>query len=776
MEDAPDPHTRGWGLLKEAVELTITGIVQGVGFRPFIYRLATQYGLSGYVKNVGGSAVIAVVEGPSASVEAFRSSIKPEKPSAAYVESIRTRPIEPKGYCNFTIMESDANANSPSMIPADLAVCKDCLHEVLDPESRFHLYPFNSCAVCGPRYSVIKATPYDRTNTSMDPFKLCRSCRREYDDPQDVRRFHIQGISCPMCGPRVWLEDAGGHRISAADPINEVGRLIVEGKIVAVKGLGGFHISASASDDQVVRELRRRKRRPSKPFAVMGLDLDVLGGLGVISAAQGRLLDSPEKPILLVDAKKGSPLSPEVAPGLRQVGLFLPYTPLHHLLLRRLRDHFAIMTSGNPPGEPMCVDEREAREKLSPYVDFFLLHNRRIVNRVDDSVMRLTAGRPALLRRGRGYAPKWIELPTKLRSPAVCFGAMLQNAGGVGFGDKAVLTQYIGDTDEYSTSLELERYIQLLLKNYRLRPEDSTTVCDLHPSYPSTAMAERWSERYRSPLRRVQHHWAHLASVAAEHHIEGEVLGIAIDGTGYGDDGNIWGGEVLRFGTKGYHRLGHLEYQALSGGDLASTYPARMLASILSRFLSDGEVFKLYSAKGLLGGLPHGRQELDVILQQSRSAGISTSSTGRVLDAASALLGLSLFRSYEGEPAIRLEASSKRGVDQLTPRIRKGEVDVFDTTSLFEQLLELDRPNDTGLLAYSVQHAVGIGLASIALAKSRRSDVVLTVSGGAAVNTYLMEGIREAVRGRLRVITNVKVPLGDGGIALGQCFLADPRD
>jgi hydrogenase maturation protein HypF len=353
---------------------------------------------------------------------------------------------------------------------------------------------------------------------------------------------------------------------------------------------------------------------------------------------------------------------------------------------------------------------------------------------------------------------------------------MLQSAGAVGFGDKAVLTQYIGDTDEYSTSLELERYLRLLLKNYRLSPRESTTVCDLHPTYPSTAMAERWSEKYGSPLRRVQHHWAHLASVAAEHRIGGEVLGIAIDGTGYGDDGSIWGGEVLRFGTKGYRRLGHLEYQALPGGDLASTYPARMLASILSRFLSDGEIIKLFSTRGLLSGLPRGRQELDVILQQSRSGAISTSSTGRVLDAASALLGLSLLRSYEGEPAIRLEAASLRGSGLLEPQITKGEVDVLDTTSLFEQLLQLDRIDDAGPIACDVQHALGKGLASIALSRSRRSDRFLAVSGGAAVNTYLMEGIREATRGRLRVITNVNVPPGDGGIALGQCFLADSGD
>jgi hydrogenase maturation protein HypF len=759
--------------MKEALELTVTGVVQGVGFRPFIYRLATKHGLCGYVQNVGGSAVTAVVEGSRSSIEAFGRSIEPEKPVAAYIESIEMRPLEPKGYGSFSILESDASANSPSMIPADIAVCNDCLGEVLDPHSRFHLYPFNSCAVCGPRYSVIKATPYDRPNTSMEPFKLCKDCRHEYEDPGDVRRFHVQGISCPACGPRVWLEDRRGRGVDGVDPIEEVGRLLSQGKIVAIKGLGGFHVSASASDDSVVERLRERKRRPSKPFAVMALDMEAIRMLGAASPAQRKLLDSPEKPIVLVNARKDTPLSPRIAPGLRQVGLFLPYTPLHHLILRQFRDHFAIMTSGNPPGEPMCINERDAKEKLSPFVDFFLLHNRRIVNRVDDSVVRTTDGRPTLLRRGRGYAPRWINLPARLLSPSVCFGAMLQSAGAVGFGDKAVLTQYIGDTDEYFTSLELERYIRLLLKNYGIRPQDSTTVCDLHPNYPSTAMAERWSERFHSPLRRVQHHWAHLASVAAEHQIEGEVLGIVVDGTGFGDDGNIWGGEVMRFSTKGYRRLGHLQYQSLPGGDLASTYPARMLASVLSRFLSDSEIAKLFSSRDLLRGLPYGRQELEIVLQQARAPGIATSSLGRVLDAASAFLGVSFMRSYEGEPAIRLEASSRRGDPPLRPRILKGEIDILDTTSLFDQLLELGSSHDVGLLAYAVQHSLGLGLASMALSRSRRSDAMLAVSGGAAVNTYIMEGIREGAQGRLRVLTNSKAPPGDGGIALGQCALAD---
>ncbi|HVP23294.1 MAG TPA: carbamoyltransferase HypF [Conexivisphaerales archaeon] len=759
-----------------ALELTITGVVQGVGFRPFIYRLATGRGLRGYVKNVGGSAVIAVVEGEPSSIDSFRLSIDLEKPSAAYVESIKAKELPPSGYSGFAILESDPKANAPSMIPADLATCGDCMGEVLDSTSRFHRYPFNSCAVCGPRYSIIETTPYDRPNTSMKPFVLCDDCRREYEDPGDVRRFHVQGISCPNCGPRVWLEDRNGRRMGGRDPIREAGRLLSQGKILAVKGLGGFHIAASASNDEVVLKLRERKRRPSKPFAVMALDLDVVSSLGVPDGAQRALLASPERPIVLVNSRKRSPLSQLVAPGLRQVGLFLPYTPLHSLLLREDADRFAIMTSGNPPGEPMCVDARDAKEKLSSFVDFFLLHNRRIVNRVDDSVVRMTDGRPTLLRRGRGYAPRWVDLPVKLSSPAVCFGAMLQNAGAVGFADKAVLTQYVGDTDEYFTSLELERYIKLLLKNYGILPREATTVCDLHPAYPSTAMAEAWSRKHRCRLRRVQHHWAHLASVAAENLVEGEMLGIAVDGTGYGLDGNIWGGEVLRFDRSGFSRLGHLEYQPLPGGDLASTYPARMLASILSRFLDDSEIFKLYSKKDLFKGLPRGPEELEVVLAQCRGPGILTSSTGRVLDAASALLGVCLFRSYEGEPAIRLEAASRRGGPPLRARLRRGDVDVVETAPLFEQVLELSGDAPASQLAFSIQRSIGLALASAAVGRARRSDRFLAVSGGAAVNTPLMEGIREGARDKLKVLVNAKVPPGDGGVALGQCFLADSRD
>ncbi len=504
--------------------------------------------------------------------------------------------------------------------------------------------------------------------------------------------------------------------------------------------------------------------------------MDVLEKLGVTSATQKALLDSPEKPIVLVNARKGAPLSPLVAPGLEQVGLFLPYTPLHLLLLSEHDDHFAIMTSGNPPGEPMCIDTAEAKEKLSSFVDYFLLHDRQIVNSVDDSVVRMTAGHPTLLRRGRGYAPKWVDLPVKLVAPTVCFGAMLQNAGAVGLGDKAVLTQYIGDTDEYSTSLEMERYIDLLLANYRIRPQEAVAVCDLHPGYPTTSMAERWSESFHSELKRVQHHWAHLASVYAEHRLEGEPLGIAIDGTGYGDDGNIWGGEVLRFSIKGYSRLGHLDYQALPGGDLASTYPARMLVSILARFLSDEEIRRLYASRGLLKGLPRGGEELEIVLRQSRTPGISTSSAGRVLDATSALLGICLYRSYEGEPAVRLEAVSRRSDVDLTPRIRRGKVDLLDTASILERLLELEGRADTAEMAYAVQHSMGVALASMALRRRRRSDRVLVVSGGASVNTFIMEGIRDGVGGHLRILVNSKVPPGDGGIALGQCLLADSGD
>lgn len=764
--------------MKEAIELTITGIVQGVGFRPFIYRIAVANGLAGQVKNIGGSAVSVVVEGEKDDLQRFLNQVTELKPPAAFIESIQRKTVPPTGRGRFEILESDAASHSPSMIPADIAICNDCLAEVLDPTSRWHKYAFNSCAVCGPRFSVIEDIPYDRKNTSMADFELCPSCTAEYGDPSDIRRFHVQGISCPHCGPSVWLEDNRGLKVKAKarDPIEEAGRLLSRGKIIGVKGLGGFHIAASASDDAVVSLLRRRKDRPEKPFAVMALNLRVASRLAVISSAARTLLTSRERPIVLVDIKGGGPLSGGVAPGLKQLGLFLPYTALHHLLLMAFPEHFAIMTSGNPAGEPMCIDEKCAKEKLSNCVDYFLMHDRRIINRVDDSVVRFTLGRPTLLRRGRGYAPKWIDLPRRLSRPAICFGAMLQNAGAVAFGNKAVLTQYIGDTDEYFTSLELERYLRLLSKNYRVDPHEANVVCDLHPSYPSTAMAREWSRQHDASLIEVQHHWAHIASVMAEKGLEGEILGIAVDGTGYGADGNIWGGEVLRSSFRTFTRLGHLSYQPLPGGDLASTYPSRMLAAILSGFLEDDEVKKVFRSRGLTRGLPRGEKELEVVLLQCKTKAVMTSSLGRVFDAASALLGVCMSRTYEGEPAIKLEASSVEGKCLLEPAIRQEEVPVLDTAALFGEILALMDERPASELAYAAQYSLGRGLASIALTKAKRGDTTLAVSGGAAVNSPFMKGVRDSVGDRLQVVTNDLVPPGDGGIALGQAALADSRN
>jgi hydrogenase maturation protein HypF len=762
-------------ILTEAVRLTIAGVVQGVGFRPFIYRLACQNGLTGYVKNIGGSAVEVVLEGSSQDIERMVTQISSDKPSAAVIESIEARPLKAVGFREFRIVESDTSSHAPSNIPADMAVCDECMSEVLNPGSRWHGYPFNSCAVCGPRFSVMFDVPYDRANTSMREFHLCEECSRDYGDPGNVRRFHVQGISCPRCGPSLWVEDARGEPITTSDPISYVASRMEDGKAIAIKGLGGFHIACSATDDEVVRALRSRKRRPSKPFAVMALDLRVASKLVHVDLRSEKVLISPERPIVLLEIRKGSPLSPLVAPGLRHIGVFLPYTPLHHLLLKEYPDHFAIMTSGNPPGEPMCIDEACAKDKLSGFVDYFLLHNRKIVNRVDDSVVRFTDGRLSFLRRGRGYAPKWVRLPVKLASPVICFGAMLQNAGAVAFDDKAVLTQYIGDTDEYFTSLELERYLELLVRNYRIDVRMATVKHDLHPSYPSTKMAKDWGRRHGVQPDAVQHHWAHILSAMAENGLTEQAIGIAIDGTGYGDDGNIWGGEVIRCDLRGYSRLGHLSYVPLPGGDLAAMYPPRMLVSLLSRTMDESDVIRFFHRRGIIDFLPHGEDELRVIFQQCVSGSIRTSSLGRVLDAAASLLGFCQRRTYEGEPAIKLEANSREAAPLIEPILGGSDVLVLDTSAIFQELIQLLGRRSQGVLAFSLQYALGRGLAEIARARARRGDRLLVVSGGASVNTYIMKGITDGADERFRIVTNSLVPPGDGGIALGQC-LADPRD
>ncbi len=758
-----------------ALRIRVSGVVQGVGFRPFVYRVAVEAGVAGYVKNLGGSGVEIHVEGDASKTEKFLKLFYKLKPEHARIDEFIILEATPLHMSGFKILSSDGGLLFRSILPPDFAICDRCLQEVLDENDRRHLYPFNSCVDCGPRYSMLRRAPYDRENTSMSDFPLCETCFGEFTDDSNVRRFHAQGISCPVCGPSVILYDGGrGFVAEGVDAVREGARLIGEGFIVAVKGVGGYHLAASATIEETVRKLRLRKNRPAKPFAVMVLSEDIAGMLVRLTSRALELLKSPERPIVLLEKLEGCPVSELVAPGLKRLGVFMPYTALHHLLLMWTGDKFAIMTSGNPYNEPMCVEEDDAFSRLSSVADFFLIHNRRIYNRVDDSVLRFTGDDVVLIRRGRGYAPAWFKLPFHTGKTVIAFGAMLQTAGAVAFDDKAVLTPFIGDLDEYRTFLDLEKSLNYLVETYGISRGESVLVSDLHPLYPSTALSESWAGRYQAETLKVQHHWAHIASVLAEYGVVEEVVGIAVDGVGLGVDGTAWGGEVLTASLGGFSRVGYLKPQKMPGGDLAVEYPARMLAGVLSDMMSVEEIAEALHELGLdEHGFKRGRMEAEFVLKQLDRQWPTTTSAGRIFDAASVMLGYCLRRTYEGEPAIILEDRSKTCEDRLDVKILDMGEYVVDTTGLFFDSLELVRNGrDRGEVAYMIQQAVGYGLGVIARRVAGKRSF-LVVSGGAAVNEYFLEGVKEAVENSgLKILLPRKTPPNDGGIALGQAAIA----
>ena len=754
--------------------MIVTGITQGVGFRPFIYRLARKHGLRGYVANLGGSEVEILLEGPLERIEQFINDLHACAPPPARIDNIYISDVAPRNFEEFRILPSMNRAEVISQIPPDFAICKYCLEELLDPNSRFYMYPFHSCAWCGPRFSMMKTIPYDRENTSMSDFPLCDECQREYKDPDNIRRFHAQGISCPKCGPKMWLVSNSGEKIDVSNPIKETAKLIDEGYIVAIKGIGGFHIATLATDDDVVLELRRRKKRPQKPFAIMALDIDAVGKIVYVNEDARNILLSPQRPIVLLQEKEDSEVSRYVAPGLDKQGVMVAYSGIHYILLSYTRDKYLIMTSGNRKNKPICTSLKEALEQIGDFVDYFLVHNRKIINRVDDSVVRFTDGKVAIIRRARGFAPAWIEVPSNLGGCFVALGAELQNAGAIGIENKIILTQFLGDMDDLDNIIFLENALNFLIKSYRLPLDRSIFVADMHPSYTTRRIAEEWSQKYGAELLLIQHHKAHIGSVAAERGVKTyeKIVGIAIDGVGYGEDGYIWGGEVFYGALGNLKRVAHLEYQPMPGGDMATRYPIRMLVGILSTFLDDWEIIKIVRNRRLMRGLRHSK-ELNIVLRQARhNRCMRTSSMGRVLDSVSAYLGICMERTYEGEPAIKLEAHARGGrvIDSLEIKTyRHNEVWIIDTKSIFEWILGTDA--DSAAIAKTVQYCLGLKLGEIASKYLRGADrQYIFVSGGAGVNDYIIRGIRKG--GEVDVALNNKVPLGDGGIALGQIYLA----
>lgn len=782
-------------------KILIRGIVQGVGFRPYIYRKAKQYGLVGSVKNTG-SGVEIIVNDNDFMKKIMESNDLP--PLAKISEFSNEKIIEPKKtrskiknktkktrYSDFKIIESGKNKDeSSTIIPADIYMCEDCKNELNDKTNRRHNYYFITCTNCGPRFSITKDYPYDRKTTTMNKFPMCKDCRREYTNPDD-RRYHSETIACKKCGPKLKLFDMQakmqknkGKNISGkndADTIKRAAKIILSGEVIAIKGVGGFHLCAKISS---VGKIRFILNRPNKPFAILARDVGMAKKFAIVSKSEKELLESPKRPVVVLQKKNGDNKdslreSLREVSELNSIGVMLPYTALHHLLFNHI-DEPIVMTSYNIPGEPMIIDEKTQIKQLTNtnnlHPRYVLTHERKVENRCDDSVIKIISETPiihAYLRRSRGFVPMPINIQSTCKD-TVAVGAELNNVMAVAKDKQIFLSQYVGETSKLKTLEFLKDANDKLIKLTRAKPR--LVVCDLHPGYNSTQYARELAKKYNrtnkksgTRLVQIQHHHAHIASVAAEHDLKNYV-GIAMDGLGYGEDGNVWGGEVflVEDGIK-FKRVGHLEEQIQIGGDSASLNPKKMLFGILAKFMSEKELidFRLFNEK-----------ETRLYSKQSKEKfnTITTTSTGRVLDAAAALLGICEKRTYDGRPAMLLESLAGEALPYNLECIfeRKDKMIVLMTTPLFLFLIK-NMNKDKRRLAATVQAYLSKGLFMIANEYSRINNInhpalklPIVFSGGVAYNKMISKSMLKN-----GILMNLEVPCGDGGIAFGQAYLAN---
>lgn len=765
MSAAPPP-------LALAARLRVHGVVQGVGFRPFVHRVALRHGLGGWVRNEAGDVQIEV-EGPAAAIDEFVRALEREAPPLARLERIDRESIPATGREAFEIRPSTVAADRRQPVSPDAAVCDACLAELFDPANRRYRYPFITCTDCGPRFTVIEAMPYDRERTSMRAFAQCPACLAEYRDPAS-RRHHSETNSCPACGPRVWLQggDTVIGRRPGEDPIAAAARLLAAGLIVAVRGLGGFHLAVDATDEQAVRRLRARKRREAKPLAVMVRTLAGARALAAVSAAEGALLESRERPIVLLRRRPDAPLATAIAPGLDSVGVMLAYTPLHHLLLERV-DRPLVMTSGNLTDEPIATANDDALRRLGGVADAFLLHEREIVARYDDSVLRLAGTSTVFLRRARGYAPLPVDLPAESPQPLVAVGPHLKNTFALVHGRRAYVSQHIGDLENLET---LEHFQETLADFRRLfRSEPEVAVHDLHPGYLSTRVARDLGLERIIP---VQHHHAHVAAVLAEHGQAGTALGIAFDGTGYGDDGCVWGAEFLVADLAGYRRVARLRYAPLPGGDVAARRPWRVARGYLSLEPAAAGAFR----RAFIGVEP---RELDLADQQLR-VGLNSplaSSMGRLFDAAAAVLGVCTVARYEGEAAMELEAlAGDRPAAAWPVAVHAAApadgVTELDPLPLLVALGEARaRGTDARDLAAVFHESVAAAAAQLAARAADAAGVRrVALGGGCFQNARLLTSLRgRLARAGLEVLVPRRLSPNDGAISYGQAAVAVAR-
>jgi hydrogenase maturation protein HypF len=750
---------------RKAIE--IAGIVQGIGYRPFVYNLALAHSIRGWVLN-NEKGVLIDAEGDDGALERFIEGLTALAPPLARIETLKANPLDPQGYSGFEIRQSEGAAEGFTLISPDVATCEACLAELLSPSNFRHRYPFINCTLCGPRFTIIKDIPYDRHKTTMAPFTMCPVCRKEYENPVD-RRFHAQPNACPACGPALRLVDRKGETLSG-DPLDKTLDLLLQGSIVAVKGIGGFHLVCDAENHGAVSSLRSRKFREDKPFAVMCRDLGEVRAHCYAREEEERLLCRPERPIVLLERKKGSSIAPSVAPFQKTLGVMLPYSPLHHLLLRGpLRS--LVMTSGNVSDEPIAYKNEEACRRLSRIADSFLLHNRDIHMRCDDSVIRVFRGSPYVLRRSRGYVPFPIKLSFDLEMILAC-GAELKNTFALCRGPYVFVSHHIGDLENMETLLSFEQGIEHFKNLFSIEPK--AVAYDLHPEYLSTKYALSLAG---IPKVGVQHHHAHVVSAMAENGLEGEVIGVALDGTGFGNDGTIWGGEFLKADLRDFERVAHLKQVPMPGGATAIKEPWRMtFAYVLDAFGDRAMDLELDWNRR------RDPQKCGVLKRmiEKRVNSPLTSSMGRLFDAVSSLLSVRDAVNYEGQAAIELEMAADTEVKEEYPfdiqeKERPMVLDPVETVR--EVVLDLIRGLSPSRISGKF-HRTAARLVVETCRKIRMDSGLdrVVLSGGVFQNTLLLalvfDGLKEA---GFKVYTHHLVPTNDGGISLGQAVIAHMR-
>jgi len=750
------------------------GRVQGVGFRPAVHRLAVLLELNGFVLN-DTLGVTIELQGQAQRIDEFLKRLTTlDRPPLAEIKSWEVLDIPvSEGEKGFTIRKSQAEGAVLSEVSADVATCADCLSELWNKKDFRYRYPFINCTNCGPRYSIIKTIPYDRPNTTMSAFEMCAACAAQYHDVAD-RRFHAQPVACPRCGPKVWLADRTGKPLLTGNDevIAEAARLLRAGRVVAIKGVGGFHLACDALNNDAVLRLRQRKRRDYKPFAMMAASLDAVRKYALVDRAAEEALMSPESPIVLLSRKPDAAIAPAVAEGTSTLGFMLCYAPLHHLLFAEGLD-VLVMTSGNISDEPLICRNELALERLSDVADAFLMHDREIYRQVDDSIVHLVAGSPVLLRRARGYVPTPIYMAEKSPQDVLAAGADLKNTFCLVKQNQLILSEHIGDLEDAEVYHHYVRSIEHLKGLFEVQPQ--VVACDLHPGYLSTQYAESLAA---TRVIEVQHHWAHIASVLAEHELAGPVIGLACDGTGYGTDGAIWGCECMIASLGGFERFGHLSYYPLAGGDRASQEAIRPLVSLLRQ--AYGEHFTLAEFTWLLERIEPDHKKLRLTLEQiDRGINtVNTSSLGRVFDAVAAMIGLGECNHFDAQLPMFLESIAQPGVEdryEYDLHHRSGEPVQLSLRKTLQGLAgDLRRSEAPAIVSTKFHNTLAEAL--LAMAKEARESTRLettALSGGVFCNRYLANRLTLRLKQEgFAVLLNRDVPSNDGGIALGQAAIA----